>query len=147
MVQKDWGVRAAAIARQRPLPWRCLAGVRSILWFRALGLGPKAWYARVVQKQTRLAREQRYRGVCHGGRRQNAGNRRPDAMNLHSLQGPVQQNQEAKVTLTEGSRQAGTWRRGDFGGVWRRGRPVLVGVDVGVLSGRPGTSVSGARGR
>jgi hypothetical protein len=35
--------------------------------------------------------------------------------------------------LTEGSGQAGTRRRGDFGGVWRRGRPVLVGVDVGVL--------------
>jgi hypothetical protein len=54
-------------------------------------------------------------------------------MNLHSLQGPAQQNQGAKVMLTEGSGQAGTRRRVDLGGVWRRGRPVLVGVDVGVL--------------
>jgi hypothetical protein len=52
------------------------------------------------------------------GRWQNAGNRRPDDMSLRSLREPAQKNQEAKVTLTEGSRQAGTWCRRDSGRVW-----------------------------
>jgi hypothetical protein len=48
---------------------------------------------------------------------QNASNRRPDDMSLRSLREPAQKDQEAKVTLTEGSRQAGTRRRGDSDGV------------------------------
>jgi hypothetical protein len=89
--------------------------VRSNLWFGAPRLGPKAWYARAVQEQARLGREQRYRGFVMAGqlrgRGQNAGSRRPDDMGRHSLRELAQKNQETKATLTEGLRRTRTQQR------------------------------------
>jgi hypothetical protein len=48
---EEKGGRAVATARRRPPPRRCLAGAHSILRFGALGLGPKAWYARAMQNK------------------------------------------------------------------------------------------------
>jgi hypothetical protein len=85
-------------------------------------------------------------GSRHGERRRrNAWGGVPATRGGYVTLHYAQKGEGHRVLLTEGPRQAGTRRRGDFGGGWRRGRPVLVGVDAGVLPGHPGTSVGGAR--
>jgi hypothetical protein len=54
----------------------------------------------------------------------------------YGLQELAQKDQGGNAVLTEGSGQAGTRRRGDLGGAWRRGRPALVGKEPwGALQG------------